>query len=160
MSVYGVAEYYEHADPDEGEAEPQHEAELRDELPALDGSTILLVEDDELSREGFELVFSYYGARVLSAESTAEALAQYERGHPAVLVSDIGLPDVDGCVLLRTIRAREDGGAPLPAIAISGSLGADANRRAHAAGFDVFLAKPINISVLLHAIQNLLVRGR
>ena len=153
MSVYGVAEHYDTANPGDGE--------LRDEpMPALDGSTILLVEDDELSREAFELVFLYYGARVLSAESTAEALAQYERGTPSILVSDIGLPDVDGCVLLRTIRAREDGSAPLPAIAISGSLGADANRRAHAAGVDVFLAKPINISVLLHAIQNLLVRSR
>jgi len=159
-------EHYEDTRPDEDRnrsaGEQREVAGTGDEaLPAFDGSTILLVEDDALTRQAFELVFSYYGAHVLSAASTAEALVQYEHATPSILVSDIGLPDCDGCVLLRTIRAREHAsGTPMPAIAMSGSLGADANRRAHAAGYDLYMVKPINISVLLHAMHNLLERRR
>ena len=127
-------------------------------FPALDGATVLLVEDDPLNREALDLVFSHYGAIVFSAASAAAALAEYERIAPSIVVSDILLPDGDGCAVLRTIRTRELD-RHMPAIAVSGSPGADASDRAYAAGFDVFFSKPVSISALLQAMQNLIERA-
>jgi two-component system CheB/CheR fusion protein len=122
---------------------------------ALTGVTVLLVEDDPLSREALEVILAHYGARVVSAATAAQALDLYEGGGLSVLVSDIGLPDFDGCALLRTIRRREAGGGHLPAIAISGYPSRETGRRARSAGFDAFLAKPVPLPVLLQTIDQL-----
>lgn len=117
---------------------------------AFAGVTVLLVEDDPVSREALELILAYYGARVLSVESAEEALECYERSAPSLVVSDIGLPQADGCTLLRTIRARERGRAyHTPAIAVSGFPSRESRERVRQAGFDAFLRKPIDIRALL-----------
>ena len=69
---------------------------------------------------------------------------------PTLVVSDIGLPQGDGYMLLRAIRSREqrDGGH-VPAIAISGFPSRESGERARQAGFDVFLHKPVETSELL-----------
>ena len=145
---------------DGGQGRGPHEQHADDDsLPivSLHGATVLLVEDDALNREALELVFSYYGARVVSVDSATAALEQYERAAPAILVSDIVLPDGDGYALLRAIRAGErDLDHRMPAIAISGSLSTDANTRAYAAGFDLFLQKPVDTSALLLSMQRLM----
>jgi len=162
MSLSGAKQHEERSAPsrEEPRSSPDHfEDEDGSSFIALHGATVLLVEDDALNREALELVFAYYGAHVISVDSASAALEQYERAAPAILVSDIVLPDGDGYALLRTIRACDrDLDHRLPAIAISGSLGVDANARAYAAGFDVFLAKPVNTSVLLLAMQQLMER--
>lgn len=115
----------------------------------FDGVIILLVEDDPISREALELIFAHYGAEVLSADSVREALQQFERQTPTLVVSDIGLPQGDGYMLLRAIRSREHGGGHVPAIAISGFPSRESGERARQAGFDVFLRKPVETSKLL-----------
>jgi CheY-like chemotaxis protein len=123
---------------------------------ALDGLTVLLVEDDALSREALELILQYYGAHVLSTTSVREALDCFEHSSPTVVVSDIGLPLQDGFSLLRSIRARErQGENRTPAIAISGFPSGETADRARRAGFDAFLRKPINIRTLLHLVCSL-----
>lgn len=118
----------------------------------FDGVTVLLVEDDPISREALELIFAHYGAHVRSAESVRTALQQFEQSPPpSLVVSDIGLPQGDGYMLLRAIRSREqrDGGH-VPAIAISGFPSRESGERARQAGFDAFLHKPVETSELLN----------
>jgi two-component system, chemotaxis family, CheB/CheR fusion protein len=129
-----------------------------DSLPLgrLRGLAILLVEDDALSREALELIFSYYGAIVSSAASVDEALRAYERTPPSILVSDIGLAGGDGCTLIEVLRRRERGAERrTPAIALSGFPGRETGQRARHAGFDAFLRKPVEIHVLLALVAEL-----
>lgn len=137
-------------------AEPSNHGADEIRVGAFDGVTILLVEDDAVSREALALIFAYYGARVISAESAEDALQCYERSAPSVLVSDIGLPKDDGYTLLRAIRALERGrGHRTPAIAVSGFPSRESGELARQAGFDAFLRKPIDVRALLNAVYGL-----
>src|SRR5512134_1420284 len=77
------------------------------DVGALEGVTILLVEDDQVSREALDFILTHYGACVTSTDSVNEALESFDRNPPSILVSDIGLPASDGYSLLRAIRTRE-----------------------------------------------------
>ncbi|MEO8605120.1 MAG: response regulator [bacterium] len=122
---------------------------------SLAGLKILLVEDDALSREALELVLSAHGASVRSAESVSQALLLLEGEEPGMLISDIGLPGVDGYELMRRIRAREaDEGGHLAALAVSGFSDVSGGL-ARAAGFDGFLCKPVNIDALVARVRGL-----
>jgi two-component system CheB/CheR fusion protein len=121
----------------------------------LAGVVVLLVEDDPLSREALELILEFCGARVLSAETAGEALRAYEQGLPSVIISDVGLPDLDGCALMRAIRSREAGADHVPAIAVSGYTSRATGERARRAGFDAFFSKPVEVDVLLQTVQAL-----
>jgi CheY-like chemotaxis protein len=123
----------------------------------FDGVVLLLVEDDPVTREALEVIFTYYGAQVCSAESVRGALEQFEENAPTLVISDIGLPQGDGYSLLRTIRSREerDGGGHVPAIAISGFPSHESGERARQAGFDAFLGKPVETRELLKVARSL-----
>jgi len=126
-------------------------------IGSLSGVTVLLIEDDPLSREALELILDYCGAAVLSVETAAQALDAFEQGAPTIVISDIGLPDLDGCNLLRTIRAREHGGGEhVPAIAVSGYSSRETGERARNSGFDAFLTKPVEVAVLLQTVRKLI----
>jgi CheY-like chemotaxis protein len=125
-------------------------------LGALDGVSVLLVENDPISREALELILAYYGAHIVTAESMRDALSCYEDTLPSIVVSDIGLPDEDGCALIRAIRARELGGERTPAIAISGFPSRETGERARQSGFDAFLRKPIDINSLFRVVRRLI----
>ena len=129
-----------------------------DELPldALDGVSVLLVENDPRSREALECILAYYGARIVSAGSMRDALSCYEETLPKIVVSDIGLPDEDGYALICAIRAREFGGERTPAVAISGFPSRETGERARRAGFDAFLPKPIDITALFRVMRTLI----
>ena len=74
----------------------------------------------------------------------------FDSFHPDVIVSDIGLPGQDGCALMRKLRLRS---ADIPAVAISGFAGQVDADRAVEAGFDLHIAKPMDASDLVGAIQ-------
>ena len=143
-----------HSTGDDARSSPGAESESTD----LFGVTVLLVEDDLISREALEMILAYHGARVTSVASAADALAAYEQSLPTVVVSDIGLPKEDGCALLRAIRVREFGrGRHTPAVAISASPRRETSERAHGAGFDVFVPKPLDVPALLRVVHRLTV---
>lgn len=126
------------------------------DVGALEGVAILLVEDDRVSREALEFIFTHYGARVISTDSVIEALRSYDQRRPSILVSDIGLPISDGYALLRAIRTREGSrGSRTPAIAVSGYPSGETDQRARQAGFDAFLRKPVEIPRLLKLVADL-----
>jgi CheY-like chemotaxis protein len=99
-------------------------------------------------------------ADVMTAGSAAEALRAVEEGRPDVLVSDIGMPDVDGYELLRRIRALGPRpGGLLPAIAITAFARSEDRTRALRAGFLAHIAKPVEPSELLATIASVVGRA-
>src|SRR5206468_1464007 len=79
--------------------------------------------------------------------SAPEALHELEASKPNILISDIGLPGIDGYTLLRNIRDLEQkqGSSPVPAIALTAYAGADDRQNALEAGYQVHLAKPVDL---------------
>jgi len=98
------------------------------------------------------------GAQVVAAGSAADALAALsgEGGSGVgVLVSDIGMAEVDGYELMRRVRAGEaaaGGGARLPAVALTAFARAEDREHALAAGFDEHVAKPVRARELVAAV--------
>jgi PAS domain S-box-containing protein len=140
---------------------PQPEAEPAADSPGNDGARplarvrILVVDDDEDSRELLRTVFSQVGAEVTVASSAAEAVAEVRRAAPDVLVSDIGMPDEDGYQLLRRIRASGSHVASLPAVAVTAYTSADHRRRALEAGYQEHVPKPVNVAEIVDLVARL-----
>ncbi len=115
------------------------------QLPAVEfsGSLVLVVDDDESTRELLETVLTECGARVAAAASAREAVALLDLEVPAAIIADIGMPGEDGLSMLRRIRQRpaEQGGA-VPAVALSAYARTEDRHAALGAGFNDFLVKP------------------
>jgi CheY-like chemotaxis protein/nitrogen-specific signal transduction histidine kinase len=128
--------------------------------PDLSGITVLVVDDQPDARELIRRVLEDCEAVVLTVGSAGEALQAVAAHHPDVLVSDIGMPDVDGYELLRRIRAL---GAPpgghLPAIALTAFARSEDRTRALRAGFLAHVAKPVEPSELVAAVASLVGRA-
>ncbi|MBD1845542.1 PAS domain-containing protein [Cyanobacteria bacterium FACHB-63] len=125
----------------------------------LDGIQILVVDDDTDTREFVAFVLEQAGARVIITASATEALATFMQSQPNLLLSDIGMPDTDGYMLIRQIRSLppEQGGS-IPAIALTAFAGEINQQQALAAGFQKHLSKPIEPEGLISAIASLVVR--
>jgi PAS domain S-box-containing protein len=126
--------------------------------PALDltGLQILVVDDDVDSREFVLFLVEQYGARVLSAASADEALVVLTHFQPDVLLSDIGMPEVDGYALMQQVRALPpEQGGQIPAIALTAYAGEIDYQQAISAGFQRHISKPVEPEVLIQAIVNL-----
>jgi CheY-like chemotaxis protein len=126
----------------------------------LSGITVLVVDDQEDARELIRRVLEECDATVRTAESADEALAVVEREQPNVLVTDIGMPGVDGYELLRRVRKMgpQRGGA-LPAIALTAFARSEDRTRALRAGFLVHVAKPVEPSELVATVASVVGRA-
>ena len=124
----------------------------------LSGVRVLVVDDDRDARESMATLLTASGATVTTAASTSEALEVYEGGgkQQDVLVSDIGMPDLDGYALLRSIRAlSSDDGALVPAVAVTAYAGPVDRQLALAAGYQLHLSKPVGQEDLVAAVAEL-----
>jgi CheY-like chemotaxis protein len=125
----------------------------------LTGIRILVVDDEADTRELVARVLSECNAIVTTSANAQEALAILEERAPDLLISDIGMPDVDGYELLRRIRAREgERGGRTPAIALTAFARSEDRTRALRAGFLMHLPKPIEPSELVATVAS--VAGR
>ncbi len=118
---------------------------------------VLLVDDNPLMQQVISRFLMSQGYSVAVAQTGEEALELARREGCLLLVIDMRLPDQDGPDLLLALR-REPGLAGCPAIAVSG-LGEDDRDRTLAAGFEDFLAKPIDLDELLAAVRRFVNRG-
>jgi signal transduction histidine kinase len=127
------------------------------DAPRLDGTTVLVIDDDEDTRELGRLVLASAGADVLAVSSGAEALRLLAaKRHVDIIMCDLAMPGMDGYELMRTIRADEAStGRSIPAIAVSAHAGATVEARARDAGFQGFMAKPYNLEPLLASLNAL-----
>lgn len=124
---------------------------------SIAGVRILIVEDDPGTREALAEMLQLGGAEVRSAGSAATAMEVFERFQPQLLVCDIAMPEEDGYLLLRRIRALgSERGGDVPALALTALAGPEDRRRALAAGFQLHLAKPVDIDRLVTGLTMLL----
>ena len=112
--------------------------------PSLPGCRILVVEDDIDSRDLLTTALETYGATVTAVASGVEALASLQSDRYDALIADIGMADMNGYALMRTIRALAgERGRHLPSIALTVYASSREREEAIAAGFDAHAAKPI-----------------
>jgi len=137
--------------------EPNHLSFLIPNSLSLAGVQILVVDDDTDSRDFVAFVLEQDGAEVITASSALAVLQVLEQTKPDVLVSDIGMPDMDGYTLLRQLRtwSAEQGGK-IPAIALTAFASNQDRQQALAAGFQMHLSKPINPEELVAVIVRLI----
>jgi PAS domain S-box-containing protein len=119
----------------------------------LEGMSVLLADDDDDSREMLAFALERKGATVTGVSSAEACRDAYALSEPDVLVSDIGMPGEDGYALIESLRRR---GARAFAVALTGYAALDDRERAHSAGFDVHLTKPVVLEQLVAS----LVRAR
>jgi PAS domain S-box-containing protein len=115
----------------------------------LAGIQILVVEDQPDTRELIRHMLESHGAKVSEAATATEALDLVEHDRPNMLVSDIGLPDIDGYELVSRIRRRKDALASMPAIALTAFARPEDRTRALRAGYQAHIAKPVEPDELL-----------
>jgi signal transduction histidine kinase/ActR/RegA family two-component response regulator len=127
----------------------------------LAGVKVLLVDDAEDTLDVLQQILQHSGATIMAANSAGTALALLEREQPDVIVSDIGMPEVDGFELMRRIRRRSAGaGGAVPAIALTAFTRQDDRNKAMQAGFTDYLAKPVEPGALVaHIAQAVGQRG-
>ncbi|MDZ8259054.1 PAS domain S-box protein [Nostoc sp. ChiQUE01b] len=123
----------------------------------LNDVKILVVDDDTDTREFIVFLLEQYGANVTAVTSANEALATLAQSLPDLLLSDIGMPEVDGCMFMRQLRTlpAEQGGK-IRAIALTAYAGEMNAQQVLRAGFNKHIAKPVEPSELVDAIANLI----
>jgi signal transduction histidine kinase/DNA-binding response OmpR family regulator len=138
---------------------PHFESRAVEPVPRLSGLRILVVDDEPDARELLKRILSDYEAHVEVAASANEALEAIASQPPDVLISDIGMPGVDGYELLRCVRrlAPEAGGS-VPAIALTAFARSEDRQRALLTGYQSHIAKPVQTAELIAVIAS--VSGR
>jgi CheY-like chemotaxis protein len=122
----------------------------------LDGVRLLVVDDDDDSRDLIGIMLADQGATVSSAASAEDALRLFAESPPDVLLSDIGMPDINGYSLIRRIRSLAgDRGGKTPAIALTAYARPEDAERAFAAGFQAHVTKPVDPDRLAAVVANL-----
>ena len=123
---------------------------------SLKGVRVLVVDDEVDSLDVCTIMLETYDAEVKGATSAAEALEVLEQFHPHVLVSDIGMPDENGYVLIRQVRSRPAAsGGNIPAIALTAYTETIYQTRALLAGFQRHIAKPVDFQALVELVAEL-----
>jgi PAS domain S-box-containing protein len=127
----------------------------------LAGLLLLVVEDELQSRQAMSAALQRLGAQVIAAASAQEGRDALLRARPDAVLCDIAMPGEDGHSFVRDLRRREHEqgqGTHLPIVAITAHVGEQHRRKALASGFDLHLAKPIDLDQLLSAVTSLVKR--
>jgi CheY-like chemotaxis protein len=126
---------------------------------ALENVRILAVEDQDDSRDLLDFVLQREGATVETARSAPEARAALQARPFDILVADLGLPDEDGYSLIRAIRETFPSPArDIRAVALTAYAGDYYRTKALAAGYDAYVAKPLEPSQLTSVLRDLVSR--
>jgi len=128
-------------------------------MPVLSGLHVLIVDDDKDTLELLAAALTQRSARVTTASSAAEAIRALKFFRPDLLISDIAMPEENGYSLLEKIRAV--GLTPaIPAIAITAYAREEDRVRALAAGFQRYLAKPVELAEFISAVAETTQNGK
>jgi CheY-like chemotaxis protein len=137
---------------------PSEEAR-RSKPVRLDGIKVMVVDDQTDAQELIRRVLEDCGAQVITCSSAAEALPILQREKPAVLLSDIGMPEIDGYEFLKKVRALgADRGGQVPAVALTAFARSEDRTKALLSGFAVHVTKPVEPNELAATIAS--VAGR
>ncbi len=123
-------------------------------LVNLQNIHVMIVEDDVDSRQLITTTLQQFGARVTALPAAADAIAALTQVKPDILVSDIGMPDMDGYMLMQQIREMTQA-SQIPAIALTAYTTDADQQKSLLAGFQKHLPKPMEVSQLIEAIAAL-----
>ena len=122
---------------------------------ALAGACVLVVDDEEDSRDMVVAIIEGAGGHAVVCEHAAAALRAADDCVPRLVVADIAMPGVDGYTLITRLRDRHP---HLPAIAVSAHARLEDRARALERGYDAYHTKPVDVAGLLHDVRRLLAR--
>ena len=143
------------------ESHPQSPTFANDDwnAPDLSGRKLLVVDDDRDASELVTHLLSEAGADVIQSHSAPHALGLLESSRFDAIISDIGMPEMDGFQLMREIRRLPKPTGLLPAIALTAFGRSEDRRNAMISGFDVFLSKPIDSTELMATVARIISRN-
>lgn len=121
----------------------------------LKGRSVLVVDDDPDTLQVITLILKKQGMNVLGASNPLEAQTVLRDLIPDVLISDIGMPEMNGYDFIRLVRGSDTAINSIPALALTAFASSEIETKALSAGFDVYLAKPIESKKLLQALSQL-----
>jgi PAS domain S-box-containing protein len=124
-----------------------------DEKAAITKKRILAVDDNRDSAESLALLLRHLGNDVKTAHDGPSAVSAAEEFRPDIVLLDIGLPGMNGYEVARHIRRQR--GRDVTLIAVTGWGNDEDRRRAHEAGFDQHLVKPMDLRALTQALRSL-----
>ncbi|HVY07684.1 MAG TPA: PAS domain S-box protein [Burkholderiales bacterium] len=127
-------------------------------LPDLSDVHALIVDDEKDGRELLQRVLEKQGARVTAVESGQEALRLLAEVKPDIIISDIGMPGMDGYQLIRKLRSEEVPDRKIPALALTALARTDDRKRAILAGYQSHVSKPFDVGELVITVAGLLDR--
>ena len=129
-------------------------AESEDLGVGLDAIRLLVVEDEADTLEFLRRLLTTHGATVLTAATASEALSLVLNQRPDLMISDIGLPGMDGYDLIQNVRRQTSPGRDIPAIALTAYARTEDRTRALRAGYQAHIAKPVEPNELLAMIAS------
>lgn len=122
-------------------------------------SRILVIEDNAANRELISYLLTAFGHTPVLASGGEEGVELARREHPDLVVCDIQMPGMDGYAVARALRG-DSRLSQVPLIAVTASAMLGDRERVLAAGFDAYIAKPIDPETIVPLLENLLGRGR
>jgi signal transduction histidine kinase/ActR/RegA family two-component response regulator len=123
---------------------------------ALAGKRILIVDDDAEARSLVESVLRREGAETMSAPSAAEAHELLRSQNPDILISDLGMPGIDGFEFIKSVKCPDSTLRPVPAVALTAYTSQSDRSRAIESGFQLHLGKPVEARELVDAVAGLM----
>lgn len=126
------------------------------ELPRLDNVRILVVDDEPDGQAVIARILTERGALPTCVHSAQLALQTLRQGSYDLLLSDIGMPEMDGYALIKSVRALDSPMQRIPAIAVTAYARPEDRQRSLLAGYHVHISKPLETPELIAAIANLL----
>ncbi len=143
-------------DADAAAAEAENMRRTSERTSALRGILVMAVDDDTDALKLVREILESAGAEVITVTSGTAALDRLASDRPQVLVSDLGMPGMDGFELIKEIRQMADMGLrQIPAAALTAYARSADRARSLRSGFEMHLAKPIDPSELVAAIAAL-----
>jgi PAS domain S-box-containing protein len=142
----------------EDRVHPSQGPEMPTSLTTIDltGLKILVVDDEIDAANVVQRLLTHRGAQVTTASSAQQALQAFDLERPDVILSDIGMPNMDGYQLIREIRSRSaEQGGTIPAVALTAFARSEDRRRALLAGFQNHVTKPVDPGELLAVVAML-----
>lgn len=124
---------------------------------ALSGIKVLIIDDEPDALMVTRLILTHHYAEVLEASTAAQGLEQLQIHRPDVIVSDIGMPQMDGYQFIREVRnLPAPKGGQTPAVALTAFNRAEDRTRAIEAGFQRHLSKPVEFQTLIDTIVSVI----
>jgi CheY-like chemotaxis protein len=120
----------------------------------LEGTHILIVDDERDARDLLRTMLAETGARISEACSAAEALRVFAEDRPDMVLADVAMPVQYGYAMMRTLRSLPDGeGTRVRAVAVSAYARREDRQRALKAGFNDHIGKPVQPAELFDALE-------